>query len=89
MILFCDIVGAILGVVGAVFVVRKKRVGFLLWIGSNIFLLTAFAAKGLYGSFGLFIIYTAINTIGFIAWSEKGKLWLSKRTARLKRLIFK
>lgn len=85
----CDVLGAVLGITGMVFVIRKKRVGFLLWIGSNGFLITAFAIKGLYGTIGMFIVYTGFNIVGFIAWSKKGKAWLKKQTERLKQLIRK
>lgn len=80
----CDFIGALLGITGAFFVIAKRRVGFLIWVCSNVFLITAFVLKDLYWTVVLFSVYTVANTIGFIAWSKEGKAWLDRLWQKIK-----
>ena len=83
----CDFIGAMLGITGAFFVIAKRRIGFLIWVCSNVFLITAFVLKDLPWTVVLFSVYTIINVIGFIAWSKKGKAWLDRLWQKIKNKV--
>lgn len=71
MILILEGIGVGLGLVGAYFVIKKNRWGFMLWIVSNCFLVPVFIKRTLWFTVLLFGVYTIVNFCGFYVWSKK------------------
>lgn len=58
----------ILSLTGNYFVVKKNRIGFIIWIFANIGWGTISIYHGLYGQCFLWLAYTVLAVWGFISW---------------------
>lgn len=71
MVTILSIIGAILSLGGNVLIARKKKSGWLVWIGGNL----AWIGVNLLGEFNaamvlMYAAYLGINTKGFLNWSK-------------------
>ena len=74
MVLALSIVGTITALSGNVLVVYKKRMGWLIWLLSNVFwVLVNFAGEMNVPMVMMYLVYAIINVTGFIKWGRKEK----------------
>ena len=72
MILTLSIIALILSLVGNILVNYKKKLGFVIWISSNVFwIIVNFMGDVNYPQVIMYIIYAILNIQGFINWSKK------------------
>ena len=65
--------GAICSLGGNIFIILKKRVGWVIWIIGNIlWILYNFISKFNAPMVIMYLVYAIINIIGFIKWGKKG-----------------
>ena len=74
MITVLSALGAILSLGGNIAIVKKKKVGWLIWIAGNI----AWIGVNLLGDFNvamvlMYVAYLGINIKGFIDWNKQEK----------------
>lgn len=60
----------LISIYGNFLVIGKKRIGFLVWIISNIVWIAIDYYTGLYAQAMLFVVYTFISAYGYIKWKE-------------------
>lgn len=74
MILLFSILGALFSLGGNLFIISKKRIGWIIWILGNI----SWILVNILGNFNLpmvvmYIVYFIINLVGYIKWYRKDK----------------
>ena len=78
-----SVILSILSIVGAVMNVYKIRIGFLLWIASNIGWTFWDIHIGAYGQIPIWITFTIISAFGYIYWGKDKKCSSEKITETL------
>ena len=74
MILSLSIIALILSLVGNILVNYKKKLGFIIWISSNVFwIVINFLGDVNYPQVIMYIIYAVLNVQGYINWSKSEK----------------
>ena len=74
MILTLSIIALILSLVGNILVNYKKKLGFIIWISSNVFwIVINFLGDVNYPQVIMYIIYAVLNVQGYINWSKSEK----------------
>ena len=74
MILTLSIIALILSLVGNILVNYKKKLGFIIWISSNVFwIIVNFMGEMNYPQVIMYIVYAALNVQGYINWSKSEK----------------
>jgi nicotinamide riboside transporter PnuC len=74
MILALSIIALILSLTGNILVNYKKKLGFIIWISSNIFwIVVNFVGDKNYPQVIMYLIYAALNVQGYINWSKLKK----------------
>ena len=71
MILTLSIIALILSLVGNILVNYKKKLGFIIWISSNVFwVIVNFMGEMNYPQVIMYIIYAILNIQGYINWRK-------------------
>lgn len=72
MVLFLSVVGAVLSLGGNILIARKKRSGWLWWIGGNVaWIAVNFLDTMNVAMVCMYVIYMVINIIGFVKWRKR------------------
>ena len=58
----------IMGLIGCYNVIKKRRIGWMIWLLSTPLALIVFLHKGLYGFIAVFLFYGYLNIKGWIEW---------------------
>ena len=67
-----SIISCVLAITGNMFINFKKRIGFIIWILSNIScIIVNFIGYTNYPQVLMYIVYAIINIDGFIRWKRK------------------
>ena len=75
MILTLSIIALILSLVGNILVNYKKKLGFIIWISSNVFwIIVNFMGEMNYPQVIMYLIYVCLNVQGYINWSRKKEI---------------
>lgn len=64
-------IGTILGLLGGIFIIRKNRMGFMLWVISDVFMIVLSVMLCRWGILIQFIAFTILSTIGWLNWGKK------------------
>jgi nicotinamide riboside transporter PnuC len=69
-----SVIALVLSLTGNILINYKKRIGYIVWIASNI----AWIAVNVTGQFNIpmvimYVVYVALNVQGFVLWSRKNK----------------
>ena len=70
MILISEILFTLLSIAGAIFVMKKKRIGWMVWNTSNIFVAIILISVGRYLAIAPYVFYTIVNTIAWRRWRK-------------------
>ena len=71
MILILSIIGTILSLGGNIFIAKKNRIGWLIWlIGNVVWIAVNFLGNPNIPMVLMYVIYMIINIIGFMKWKE-------------------
>ena len=71
MILTLSIIALILSLVGNILVNYKKKLGFVIWISSNVFwIIVNFLGDVNYPQVIMYIVYAILNVQGYINWRK-------------------
>ena len=74
MILSLSIIALILSLVGNILVNYKKKLGFIIWISSNVFwIIVNFLGDVNYPQVIMYIVYAILNIQGYINWRKGEK----------------
>ena len=74
MILTLSIIALILSLVGNILVNYKKKLGFIIWISSNVFwIVVNFLGDVNYPQVIMYLIYAGLNIQGYINWRKSEK----------------
>ena len=74
MILTLSIIALILSLVGNILVNYKKKLGFIIWISSNVFwIVINFLGDVNYPQVIMYLIYVCLNVQGYINWRKSEK----------------
>ena len=74
MILTLSIIALVLSLVGNILVNYKKKLGFVIWISSNVFwIVVNFMGDVNYPQVIMYIVYAILNVQGYINWSKSEK----------------
>ena len=74
MILSLSIIALILSLVGNILVNYKKKLGFIIWISSNVFWIAInFLGDVNYPQVIMYVIYAGLNVQGYINWRKGEK----------------
>ena len=75
MILTLSIIALILSLVGNILVNYKKKLGFIIWISSNVFwIIINFLGEVNYPQVIMYLIYGILNVQGYVNWSKKKEI---------------
>ena len=75
MILTLSIIALILSLTGNILVNFKKKLGFIIWISSNVFwIIINFMGDVNYPQVIMYLIYVGLNIQGYINWSRKKEI---------------
>jgi len=75
MILTLSIIALILSLVGNILVNYKKKLGFIIWISSNVFwIIVNFIGEMNYPQVIMYLIYAGLNVQGYVNWSRKKEI---------------
>ena len=75
MILTLSIIALILSLIGNILVNYKKKLGFIIWISSNVFwIIVNFVGEMNYPQVIMYLIYAGLNVQGYINWSRKKEI---------------
>lgn len=71
MILILSIIGTILSLGGNIFIAKKNRIGWLMWLIGNV----VWIAVNFIGTLNIpmvlmYVVYMIINVIGFVKWGQ-------------------
>ena len=73
-LLFMSIVSLFLSLLGNILVNYKMKIGFLVWIASNIsWIAVNFIGETNYPQIIMFFVYVCLNTQGYVLWSKKNQ----------------
>ena len=71
-VLLVSTLGSIFSLAGNIFIILKKRVGWLLWIiGNLLWILYNFLSEFNFPMVLMYLVYMIINITGFIKWKKK------------------
>ena len=71
MILTLSIIALILSLVGNILVNYKRKLGFIIWISSNVFwIIVNFMGDVNYPQVIMYIVYAALNVQGYVNWRK-------------------
>ena len=71
MILILSIIALILSLTGNILVNFKKKLGFIIWISSNIFwIVVNFIGDMNYPQVIMYLVYAGLNVQGYLNWSK-------------------
>ena len=74
MILTLSIIALILSLIGNILVNYKKKLGFIIWISSNVFWIAVnFLGDVNYPQVIMYVIYAGLNVQGYINWRKGEK----------------
>ena len=74
MILTLSIIALILSLIGNILVNYKKKLGFIIWISSNVFwIIVNFMGEMNYPQVVMYLIYAGLNVQGYINWRKSEK----------------
>lgn len=74
MILTLSIIALILSLIGNILVNYKRKLGFIIWISSNVFwIVVNFLGNVNYPQVIMYLIYAGLNIQGYINWSKSEK----------------
>ena len=74
MILTLSIIALILSLVGNILVNYKKKLGFIIWISSNVFwIVVNFIGEMNYPQVIMYLVYAVLNVQGYINWRKGEK----------------
>ena len=74
MILTLSIIALILSLIGNILVNYKKKLGFVIWISSNVFwIIVNFMGSVNYPQVIMYLIYAVLNVQGYINWRKSEK----------------
>ena len=75
MILTLSIIALILSLVGNILVNYKRKLGFIIWISSNVFwIVVNFMGEMNYPQVIMYLIYAVLNVQGYVNWSKKKEI---------------
>ena len=75
MILTLSIIALILSLVGNILVNYKNKLGFIIWISSNVFwIVVNFLGDVNYPQVIMYLIYVGLNVEGYMNWSKKKEI---------------
>lgn len=71
MVLILSIIGSLLSLGGNIFIAKKNRIGWILWLIGNI----VWIAVNFIGTMNIpmvlmYVVYMIINIVGFIKWGQ-------------------
>lgn len=61
----------IVSFVGAIFNIKKRILGFVIWAGADVVFVAMYIYTETYASAVLFLMYTLVNLWGIYKWSKK------------------
>jgi nicotinamide riboside transporter PnuC len=71
MILILSVIGTILSLGGNIFIAKKNRMGWLMWlIGNVVWIAVNFLGNLNIPMVLMYVVYMIINIIGFMKWKE-------------------
>ena len=71
MILTLSIIALILSLIGNILVNYKKKLGFIIWISSNVFwIIVNFLGDVNYPQVIMYIVYAILNVQGYVNWQK-------------------
>jgi len=71
MILILSIIGTILSLGGNIFIAKKNRMGWLIWlIGNVVWIAVNFLGNPNIPMVLMYVVYMIINIVGFMKWKE-------------------
>lgn len=71
MILILSIIGTILSLGGNIFIAKKNRIGWLMWlIGNVVWIAVNFIGTMNIPMVLMYVVYMIINVIGFVKWGQ-------------------
>jgi nicotinamide riboside transporter PnuC len=74
MILTLSIIALILSLIGNILVNYKKKLGFIIWISSNVFwIVVNFMGDVNYPQVIMYLVYAVLNVQGYVNWSRSEK----------------
>ena len=74
MILTLSIIALILSLVGNILVNYKRKLGFIIWISSNVFwIVVNFIGEMNYPQVIMYLVYAVLNVQGYINWRKGEK----------------
>lgn len=74
MILTLSIIALILSLIGNILVNYKKKLGFIIWISSNVFwIVVNFMGDVNYPQVIMYLVYAVLNVQGYINWRKSEK----------------
>ena len=75
MILTLSIIALVLSLVGNILVNYKRKLGFIIWISSNVFwIVVNFLGDVNYPQVIMYVIYAGLNVQGYVNWSRKKEI---------------
>ena len=75
MILTLSIIALVLSLVGNILVNYKRKLGFIIWISSNVFwIVVNFMGEMNYPQVIMYIVYAILNVQGYINWSKNKEI---------------
>jgi len=71
MVLILSIIGTILSLGGNIFIAKKNRMGWLIWlIGNVVWIAVNFLGNPNIPMVLMYVVYMVINIVGFMKWKE-------------------
>lgn len=71
MVLILSIIGTILSLGGNIFIAKKNRMGWLIWlIGNVVWIAVNFLGNPNVPMVLMYVVYMVINIVGFMKWKE-------------------
>jgi len=71
MVLILSIIGTILSLGGNIFIAKKNRMGWLIWlIGNVVWIAVNFLGNPNIPMVLMYVVYMIINIVGFMKWKE-------------------
>lgn len=71
MVLILSIIGTILSLGGNIFIAKKNRMGWLIWlIGNVVWIAVNFLGNPNIPMVLMYVVYMIINVIGFMKWGQ-------------------
>lgn len=71
MVLILSIIGTILSLGGNIFIAKKNRMGWLMWlIGNVVWIAVNFLGNPNIPMVLMYVVYMVINIVGFMKWKE-------------------